>query len=114
MSIQTGKDGKPASSADEDLELTRIIIMMHQENYMSQSFSVSASEPVAATASTHVGGIPAPSNDAISPTVDSNRSKSPIRWMMLAAVGTTAALWRPRILASRVSGFLLRNKVFLK
>jgi hypothetical protein len=113
MSIQTGKDGKPASSADEDLELTRNIIMMHQEKYMSQSSSVSASAPVA-TASTHVGGIPAPSNDANSPTVDSKRSKSPIRWMMLAAVGTTAALWRPRILASRVSGFLLRNKVFLK
>jgi hypothetical protein len=107
MSIQTGKDGKPASSADEDLELTRIIIMMHQEKYMSQ-------DPLAATASTHVDGIPAPSNDAISPTVDPKRSKSPIRWMMLAAVGTTAALWRPRILASRVSGFLLRNKVFLK
>jgi len=35
--IKTGKDGKPASSSHEDLELTRTIILQHQEKYINQS-----------------------------------------------------------------------------
>ena len=47
-SIQTGKDGKPASTADQDLEFTRSIIMAHQDKYSSDdssSNSIVASSP---------------------------------------------------------------------
>ena len=42
MTVKTGKEGKPASSADEDLELTRNIIMAHQDKQQGNSVTNSA------------------------------------------------------------------------
>lgn len=108
MSIKTGKDGKPASSSDEDLELTRSIIMAHQEKYSDSSLSptVAASSPIATS----------PQVAAIAQKLDSpylmNTSPlttftSPILWFIVAL--GAMALWKPQvfpILMTRVPRWL--------
>jgi hypothetical protein len=96
ISVKTGKDGKPAASPDQDLELTRSIIMAHQDKFSD------ANAPSTSELSTRVVPLSTDTPSLLIQPGSRVRTTRPI-WILLglatAAAAASLPLSRPPVLS---------------